>query len=83
MPHIRHFARRSKHKHKNNLIAIACSFISMWKLTEDPEEARGQLDESAGEVFLWNQPEYLSDDSYGTGESRAGSGMGECFSSIL
>ncbi|CAO3687865.1 unnamed protein product [Umbelopsis ramanniana] len=42
-------------------------------LTEDPEEARGQLDESAGEVFLWNQPEYLSDDSYGTGESRAGS----------
>ncbi|KAI8578973.1 hypothetical protein K450DRAFT_244383 [Umbelopsis ramanniana AG] len=47
--------------------------------TEDPEEARGHLGESTGEVFFWNQPEYLSDDSYGTRESRAGSGECDAF----
>ncbi|KAH8549635.1 hypothetical protein BGW37DRAFT_559038 [Umbelopsis sp. PMI_123] len=42
-------------------------------LAEHPEDARGYLDEISGDIFLWNLPDYQSEESYGTGESRAGS----------
>ncbi|CAO3666420.1 unnamed protein product [Umbelopsis vinacea] len=42
---------------------------------EDPEEARGQLEDMVDDVFIWNQTDYLIEENNATSESRAGSAV--------